>query len=69
MTREFVKKLLSALAGTIGVVFATEATYNLATGVDVIPPGVDHVLGIVGIATGILGASPLGRLIWKDPEP
>ena len=69
MTREFVKKLLSAIAGTIGGIFVTEEAYNRLTGVDMLAPRVDHILGVVGIVIGVLGASPLGRLIWKDPEP
>ena len=68
MKKDTVKKLLSALAGTVGIVFATEATYNAATGVDVIPGQVDHILGVAGIVLGILGASPIGRIIFAEPD-
>lgn len=66
--RERVKLALSAIAGTVAVVFATEGGYNLATGIDMLSPRVDHIVGLIGIVAGVLGASPIGRLIFRDED-
>lgn len=66
--REKIKKLLAAVAGTCLGACAANATYT-ATGAVGMSERALHIVAMVGIACGILGASPLGRIILRDDDP
>lgn len=64
ITRDLVKKTMTAVAGTVLAVGVARATTHQ---LDFIPE-VWVVWGKnTGVLLGILGASPLGRLVWNDP--
>jgi hypothetical protein len=67
-TREKIKKLLAAVAGTCLGACGINATYT-ATGAPGMSARILHLVAMVGIAAGILGASPLGRIILRDDDP
>lgn len=64
ITRDLVKKVLTAVAGTVAAVGVARLTTNQ---LDFIPNSWVAWGKNGAILLGILGASPLGRLIWNDP--
>jgi len=64
ITRDMVQKVLTAVAGTVFAVGTIRATTSQ---LDFIPNAWVAWAKNTGILLGILGASPLGRLIWNDP--
>lgn len=66
--RDRVKKLLAAIAGSCLAACGANATYTSIAGVEGMSAKALHVVAMVGIACGILGASPIGRIIWAAPE-
>lgn len=61
--REKIKHLLTAIAGTCVAVYAADLGFG-----HVLSDKMIHVVGIVGIVTGICGSSPIGRLFFKDED-
>jgi hypothetical protein len=64
--RNSVKKWLAAFAGTVAVVATAKATLPIPAA---IAPWLNKLIELttaLGVWAGILGASPLGRIIWKD---
>lgn len=61
MDMKRVKIYLTALAGTVSAVSAAQAA-----GLIHIPSNVLHLVDIGAVWIGILGASPLGRLVFKN---
>lgn len=66
--RDRIKKLLAAIAGSCLGACGINATYT-ATGAQGMSARALHLVAMVGIAAGILGASPIGRIIFKDQDP
>lgn len=61
MTMSTVKKILTALAATIAMVAAAQMAGTIH-----IPPMVMSALNQGAIWIGILGASPIGRIVFQD---
>lgn len=66
--RDRIKKLLAAMAATCLMACGANATYT-ATGATGMSEKMLHIVAMIGIACGILGASPIGRIVFRDPEP
>ncbi len=66
--REKIMKWLTAIAGTCLAIVVSDAAYKAAVDITYLGDRTLRVIGIIGIATGILGASPVGRLIFKDED-
>jgi uncharacterized protein YjeT (DUF2065 family) len=66
--RETLKKWLSAIAATCLAAVVSDAAFKAAVDITYLGERTLRVIGIVGIVTGILGASPVGRLIFKDED-
>lgn len=66
--RETVKKWLSVIAGTCLFVVTSDAAYKSVVDIAFLGDWLMRVVGIVGIVAGVLGASPIGRVIFKDED-
>lgn len=62
MNAKTIKIWLTAAAGTAAAFIAADAS-----GLINMPDKLVHWLGAAAAVVGIFGASPLGRLIFKDP--
>jgi hypothetical protein len=71
ITRDRVKKILTAIAAAVSALAIAHASGHLPMPASWVP-AFDKAVGFVtgaGIWLGILGASPLGRLVWTGDGP
>ena len=65
--RDKIKTWLTAIAGTVIAFMVADAAGLLKwEGVDIVPDKIMKIVGSAAIVLGILGKSPIGRLIFKD---